>query len=114
MRTDQPLQHAVSVLLLGVLLVACTALHAQNLQSRTCEAWNTARKANLSTAVQREWLFGYVNGWRDAQLAFAGKDVFETMPALEVLIEKTNAFCEQQPDAKVNQVLAGLLPPASQ
>jgi hypothetical protein len=40
--------------------------------------------------------------------------VFETMPALEVLIEKTNAFCEQQPVAKVNQVLAGLLPPASQ
>ena len=110
MRTHPPLNHAFRALWLGAIFMASAPLHAQNLQSRTCEAWNTARKANLSTAVQREWLFGYVNGWRDAQLAFAGKDVFETMPALEVLIEKTNAFCEQQAEAKVNQVLARLLP----
>ena len=110
MRTHPPLNHAFRALWLGALLSASTPLPVQNLQSLTCDARNPARKANLSTAVQREWLFGYVNGWRDAQLAFAGKDVFETMPALEVLIEKTNAFCEQQPEAKVNQVLARLLP----
>ena len=84
---------------------------AQALQARTCEAWNTARKANLSSAVQREWLFGYVNGWRDAQLAQNGPDIFQTMPAVETLIEKANAFCEHEPDAKVNQAIGLMLKP---
>lgn len=86
-------------------------LQAQALQARTCEAWNTARKANLSSAVQREWLFGYLNGWRDAQLAQKGQDIFQTMPAVEGLIEKANAFCEQEPGAQVNQVMRSLLSP---
>ncbi|NDC61191.1 MAG: hypothetical protein EBZ60_04135 [Betaproteobacteria bacterium] len=96
-------------LLLLWAVMATPSLQAEQLPARQCQAWNTARKANLSTAVQREWLFGYVNGYRDAQLAASGKDLFETIPALEVLIEKTNAFCEQQPDAKVSQAMAGLL-----
>ncbi len=84
---------------------------AQALQARTCDAWNTARKANLSSAVQREWLFGYLNGWRDAQLALNGTDVFQTLPAVEILIEKTNGFCEKDPAAAVNQVMGKLINP---
>ncbi len=84
---------------------------AQALQARTCDAWNTARKANLSSAVQREWLFGYVNGWRDAQLAQNGQDIFQTMPAVETLIEKANVFCEREPGASVNEVMRVLLKP---
>ena len=87
------------------------ALKADVLQPRTCEAWNTARKANLSSAVQREWLFGYLNGWRDAQLALNGQDMFQTMPSVEILIEKANAFCEQTPSAPVTQALRPLLKP---
>lgn len=82
---------------------------AEALPSRSCEAWNTARKANLSTAVQREWLFGYVNGWRDAQLAQTGQDIYQTMPSVEVLLEKTNAYCEAQPQGNVGQSVTPLL-----
>ena len=92
-------------------LLSPLGTHAQALQARTCEAWNTARKANLSSAVQREWLFGYLNGWRDAQLAQNGQDIFQTMPAVETLIEKANAFCEQDSGAQVNQVIRLLLQP---
>jgi hypothetical protein len=95
---------------LFVLSALCASLaHADNIQTRTCETWNTARKANLSTAVQREWLFGYVNGWRDAQLAQTGQDLFQAMPSLEVLIEKTNVFCEAQPQANVGKSINLLL-----
>jgi hypothetical protein len=86
-----------------------TTAWAEPLPSRSCEAWNTARKANLSTAVQREWLFGYVNGWRDAQLAQTGQDIYPTMPSVEVLLEKTNAYCEAQPQGNVGQSVTPLL-----
>lgn len=89
--------------------VVASMAWAEALPSRSCEAWNTARKANLSTAVQREWLFGYVNGWRDAQLAQTGQDIYQTMPSVEVLLEKTNAYCEAQPQANVGQSVTKLL-----
>lgn len=89
-------------------MVANTA-GAEALPSRSCETWNTARKANLSTAVQREWLLGYVNGWRDAQRAHSGQDIDQTMPSVEVLLEKTNAFCEAQPQGHVVQSVTKLL-----
>lgn len=98
-----------AICLTPLLLPVCA--QAQALQARTCEAWNTARKANLSSAVQREWLFGYVNGWRDAQLAQTGQDLFQTMPAVETLIEKANVFCEREPGASVNEVMRVLLKP---
>ncbi len=100
--------------LLGMCLAALVyplGASAQALQARTCEAWNTARKANLSSAVQREWLFGYLNGWRDAQLASNGPDIFQTMPSVESLIEKANAFCEQEPGAQVNKAISALIKP---
>lgn len=101
----------------GCLLMTCVlamsayplGLHAQALQPRTCDAWNTARKANLSSAVQREWLFGYLNGWRDAQLAFKGTDVFQSLPAVEVLIDRANVFCESNPQSAVDQSITAVL-----
>jgi len=93
----------------GCAILMNTSATAEPLPSRSCEAWNTARKANLSTAVQREWLFGYVNGWRDAQLAQTGQDVFQSMPSVETLIEKTNAYCQVQPQANVGQSVHALL-----
>jgi hypothetical protein len=101
------------VLLCLLALLGPVGAHAQALQARSCDAWNTARKANLSSAVQREWLFGYLNGWRDAQLAQKGQDIFQTLPAVESLIEKANAFCEAHPTAVVNQSISALLNGAS-
>jgi hypothetical protein len=54
-------------------------------------------------------LFGYVNGWRDAQLVQTGQDIYQTMPSVEVLLEKTNAYCEAQPKANVGQSVTKLL-----
>jgi hypothetical protein len=69
-------KHMRGLLALVFASVVASMAWAEALPSRSCEAWNTARKANLSTAVQREWLFGYVNGWRDAQLAQTGQDIY--------------------------------------
>jgi hypothetical protein len=105
--TPKHIEHGLLSLLLASML-ASTAM-AEALPSRSCESWNTARKANLSTAVQREWLFGYVNGWRDAQLAQTGQDIYQTMPSVEVLLDKTNAYCEAQPQSNVGQSVTKLL-----
>jgi hypothetical protein len=99
----------LSALLCLAALFCPPSASAQALQARTCEAWNTARKANLSSAIQREWLFGYLNGWRDAHMASNSADIFLTMPAVESLIEKANAFCEQEPGSQVNQIIFKLL-----
>ncbi len=109
MTSTKPNNRWAPLLLAIGLAMSAMGLHAQSLTPRTCEAWNTARKANLSSAVQREWLFGYLNGWRDAQLASQGPDVFQTMPAVEVLIEKANVFCEANPQALVAQTIAAIL-----
>jgi hypothetical protein len=102
-------KHMRGLLALVLASVVASMAWAEALPSRNCEAWNTARKANLSTAVQREWLFGYVNGWRDAQLVQTGQDIYQTMPSVEVLLEKTNAYCEAQPQANVGQSVTKLL-----
>jgi hypothetical protein len=102
-------KHMRRLLALVLASVVASMAWAEALPSRNCEAWNTARKANLSTAVQREWLFGYVNGWRDAQLVQTGQDIYQTMPSVEVLLEKTNAYCEAQPQANVGQSVTKLL-----
>jgi hypothetical protein len=102
-------KHMRRLLALVLASVVANMAWAEALPSRSCEAWNTARKANLSTAVQREWLFGYVNGWRDAQLVQTGQDIYQTMPSVEVLLEKTNAYCEAQPQANVGQSVTKLL-----
>jgi hypothetical protein len=55
MTSTKPNKRWAPLLLATGLAMSAMGLHAQSLTPRTCEAWNTARKANLSSAVQREW-----------------------------------------------------------
>jgi len=79
------------------------AAYAMNFTARPCSGWNTARKANLSTVVQREWLFGYLTGMSDALKALSSEDVFGLLPANEDIVASLNTYCENQPESTVNQ-----------
>lgn len=93
---------------LAVCTFFSTPLMSQPSQMRSCQDWNTARKANLSSAVQREWLFGYVNGWRDAQQFDTGKSDQAPLKT-EDIIEQTNVFCESHPEKNANESLKKML-----
>jgi hypothetical protein len=79
------------------------AAYAMNFTARPCSGWNTARKANLSTVVQREWLFGYLTGMSDALKALSSEDVFGLLPANEDIVASLNTYCENQPESTINQ-----------
>lgn len=76
---------------------------------RPCSDWNTARKANLSTVVQREWVYGYLSGLRDAILVHAKQDIYGLLPTNENIVSLVNAHCESQPHDTVNNALKSLL-----
>ena len=84
------------------------AAHAVDSTPRPCSGWNTARKANLSTVVQREWVYGYLTGMSDALKALNSEDVFGLLPANEDVVARLNAFCEKQPESTVNQGVQAL------
>ena len=90
-----------------ILIAGCYLSHgvtyAMDFTPRTCIGWNTARKANLSTVVQREWVFGYLTGMSDALKALSSEDVFGLLPANEDIVARLNAYCENQPESTVNQ-----------
>lgn len=72
---------------------------------RACSAWNTARKANLSTVVQREWVYGYLSGFSDALKIHTGKDMYALLPANEDIVSQLNIYCEAHPQESVNKAL---------
>lgn len=76
---------------------------------RPCSGWNTARKANLSTVVQREWVYGYLAGWRDALKTHANKDIDSLLPANEDIVSQINTYCESNPQNSVNDALRVLV-----
>jgi hypothetical protein len=92
-----------------IILIALTGLgllpQAQAMDStpRPCSGWNTARKANLSTVVQREWVYGYLMGMSDALKTQNSEDIFGLLPANEEIVLRLNTYCEQQPNSTVNQ-----------
>ena len=90
---------------LSLCITFCLCHQAQALDAtpRTCTGWNTARKANLSTVVQREWVFGYLTGMSDALKALSSEDVFGLLPANEDIVARLNSYCENQPESTVNQ-----------
>ncbi|MSQ65119.1 MAG: hypothetical protein EXR37_01995 [Limnohabitans sp.] len=75
---------------------------------RPCSAWNTARKANLSSVVQREWLYGYLSGMSDQEMTLSSKNMYELLPANEDIVVFLNNYCEQQPQSSVNQAACEL------
>jgi hypothetical protein len=88
-------------------LTACVCLLAGDLQAmdlsaRPCSAWNTARKANLSSVVQREWVFGYLSGLSDAAQNQSGQHMYAALPANEAIVAHIHQHCEQQPDSSVD------------
>ncbi|MFM7698871.1 MAG: hypothetical protein ACKO5X_09565 [Limnohabitans sp.] len=76
---------------------------------KSCSGWNTARKANLSTVVQREWVFGYISGLRDALLTHSNKEIYGLLPANENIVLFVNAYCESQPQSTVNDAVRHLI-----
>ena len=76
---------------------------------KPCSGWNTARKANLSTVVQREWVYGYLAGWRDALKTHANKDIDSLLPANEDIVSQINTYCELNPQNSVNNALRVLV-----
>ncbi len=70
---------------------------------RPCTGWNTARKANLSTVVQREWVYGYLTGMVDTLKTLKSEDVLSLFPANEEIVSRLNTYCESQPESTVNQ-----------
>jgi hypothetical protein len=81
----------------------CNLSMAMDMTARPCSGWNTARKANLSTVVQREWVYGYLSGLSDARQSQTGKDVFSLLPANEDIVSKLNAHCETHTEDSVNK-----------
>jgi len=90
---------------LSLCITFCLCHQAQALDAtpRPCSGWNTARKANLSTVVQREWVYGYLNGMVDAFKALKSEDVLSMLPANEEIVSRLNTYCESQPESTVNQ-----------
>ena len=72
-------------------------VHAMDTAARPCSAWNTARKANLSSVVQR-----------DAAKANNGVDMYAQLPANESIVEWLNQHCEQQANSTVDAALREL------
>jgi hypothetical protein len=91
--------------------IGCFSCHVFSMETtpRPCSDWNTARKANLSTVVQREWVYGYLSGLRDAILAHAKQDIYGLLPTNENIVSLVNAHCESQPHDTVNNALKSLL-----
>ena len=83
-------------------------VHAMDTAARPCSAWNTARKANLSSVVQREWVYGYLSGLSDAAKANNGVDMYAQLPANESIVEWLNQHCEQQANSTVDAALREL------
>lgn len=77
--------------------------HALDATPRPCSGWNTARKANLSTVVQREWVYGYLTGMVDTLKTLQSEDVLSLLPANEEIVSRLNTYCETQPESTVNQ-----------
>jgi hypothetical protein len=108
------LMKAYSLNTIALILIAGSfllhgAAHAVDSAPRPCSGWNTARKANLSTVVQREWVYGYLTGMSDALKALNSEDVFGLLPANEDVVARLNAFCEKQPESTVNQGVQALI-----
>jgi len=93
----------VRTLLLCIACFFSNGTFALDLPIRPCSAWNTARKANLSTVVQREWVYGYLTGMSDALKALSSEDVFALLPPNENTVAYLNSYCENQPESSVNQ-----------
>jgi hypothetical protein len=87
---------------LGLLLTCATVSLAQTID-RPCQGWNTARKANLSTVVQREWVYGYLAGLSEAHRLNTGQDMAQQLPNTEAIVSHMNQFCESHPEASVVQ-----------
>ena len=76
---------------------------------RPCSGWNTARKANLSTVVQREWVYGYLSGFGEALKTHTGKDIYGLLPANEDIVSQLNNYCEAHPQDTVNNAIRLLI-----
>ena len=84
---------------------SCGVCFSMDMTPRPCSAWNTARKANLSTVVQREWVNGYLSGFSDALKTHTGKDIYGLLPANEDIVSQLNNYCESHPQDSVNKAL---------
>lgn len=81
----------------------CSMSFATTMVEKTCSDWNTSRKANLSTVVQREWVYGYLSGLRDMLKLKTGQEISALLPANEEIVSQLNQFCEAHPQDSVNK-----------
>jgi hypothetical protein len=88
---------------------SCGVCFSMDMTPRPCSGWNTARKANLSTVVQREWVYGYLTGLSDTLKTHAGKDIHGLLPANEDIVSQLNNYCEIHPQDSVNKALLVLI-----
>ena len=95
-------------LVVCVMLLAIEPLAFAQAPDRPCEGWNTARKANLSTVVQREWVYGYLAGLSEAHRLHTGQDIAVRLPNTEAIVSHMNQFCESHPNASVVQAAQDL------
>ena len=90
------------------LCVFTSEVQAMDAPFRPCTDWNTARKANLSSVVQREWAYGYLSGLSDAYKLQHGTDIYSLLPTHEAILAVLNQYCEQHPQATVDAALRDL------
>jgi hypothetical protein len=96
------------LIVLSAFCFFATHVQAMDITPRPCEAWNTARKANLSSVVQREWAFGYLSGLSEATQAQSGHNMYALLPSNEAIVSLLNQHCEQQPSSTVDTALRQL------
>jgi hypothetical protein len=99
----------ISGLLAFIAWFSCSVCFAMDMTHRPCSGWNTARKANLSTVVQREWVYGYLSGFSEALKTHAGKDIYRLLPANEDIVSQLNNYCEAHPQDTVNNAIRLLI-----
>ena len=93
----------IALILIAGSFLLHSAVNAMDFTPRPCSGWNSARKANLSNVVQREWVNGYLTGMSDALKVLSSEDVVGSLPANEDIVASLNAYCENQPESTVNQ-----------
>lgn len=81
----------------------CSMSGATTIVEKSCSDWNISRKANLSTVVQREWVYGYLSGLRDMLKLKTGQEFTALLPANEVIVSQLNQYCESHPQDSVNK-----------
>ena len=80
----------------------CGTSFSMAMTVKPCSEWNISRKANLSTVVQREWLYGYLSGWSEALKLQTGQDIYRFLPVSEEIVSRLNSYCELHPQNSVN------------